>query len=168
MTHTLKGKGRCRHSYMSNAKPLHHILWFYFALISNLICSLVSVSLHHVEGFELHVLVPLCINAIVPSFFSSLSFGGSFPSPVHQKGWSYETFQKSSLIWLKMSLLIAGSRTSWPLKVPSKKNYSMVLWFKGCLYSENKHLLATFLMPGWATTYSAVIVFGFHKESFSL
>jgi len=33
----------------------------------------------------------------------------------------------SNLIQLKMSLIIAGAWTRWPLKVPSNSNYSTIL-----------------------------------------
>lgn len=56
---------------MSNAKSSHHILQFYFIIISDIICSLVSISLHRTEGFELNVLVHLVLMPLFPSFSPS-------------------------------------------------------------------------------------------------
>lgn len=91
MIHIFKGKEQCHYSYVSNAKSSHHILQFYFIIISYIICSLVSISLHHTEGFELNALVHLVLMPLFPSFFS-LSFGGSFPHSVRQKGWTHASF----------------------------------------------------------------------------
>lgn len=91
MIHTFKGKGQCHDSHVSKAKSSHHILQFYFIIIPDIICSLVSISLHHTEGFELNVLVHLCINAIVPFFFLPLLWWLFSPS-VHQQGWTHASF----------------------------------------------------------------------------
>lgn len=168
MIHIFKGKEQCHYSYVSNAKSSHHILQFYFIIISDIICSLVSISLHRTEGFELNVLVHLVLMPLFPSFSPSPLVALFPPLCIKRDGLILlEDRAQSSLIWLKMSPLFAGGRTRWPLKVlPSKRNYSMILSFKDFLYA-NKHVSH---LSDARTNYKifCCIVSGFCKETFFL
>ena len=47
----------------------------------------------------------------------------------------------SNLIYLKMSLIVAGGWSRWPLKVPSNPYHSMILWFYYSYSNRTKQIL---------------------------